>query len=467
MGAPEHDEDSKLAAMDDPKAILDKARRVTDDVESDQEEGGLIEKAPEQIAQEREAAWKAFHYPAWCHYAVYLIFAFCMVNVVLTLTQYHGHHSSLVPVDYEPLDKRMGGWAKDEFRWAGAILGLIASCFSFVLSPSTSKFKFLFLILFVSSVMHFWSFGVDLFALNDAARDSEAICGSPDMVSRKFVCDQERYRATVIFDMLCGVFGIITSFFILHQATSGVVKKRKVFNEQTKTWEKIVLGPDEEYFKAFPKKYIKQRPLFNFAVMFCATLNIVSVVLSATQSTLDIYQAEGMESPIYNVGRRYPIDIWIIRTMEAIPGGLGNGSWPVTNFYVRLFTNLLALVASAFLIQWRRDGRKDQLVVMFMLTIAAVGYIWAFIIDASSLVDATENCSYAKPLNMACNFMQYEVTVAFDGLCVLSIVCFVLAAFRKWYKLAQPGRFERAYGWWCFGEWEHEKQVAAEQASME
>ncbi|KAJ9443607.1 hypothetical protein DIPPA_26538a, partial [Diplonema papillatum] len=290
---------------------------VVDEEEEDEAVALTIDKTKEQLEEEAIQRWKLFIYPSWAMLFVYTLFIFCIVNVILTLDQWHGTHTWRKPFDLYPANFRPGGWDNDTMRFAASILGLASAAFSFVLTPSADKFKFLFLMMFVASVMSLVQFGVD-YNEYDKAKDLPECNQINDMQVNKYLCDFAPYVATIIFDMLAGVCGIVMAFFILYQSLTGAVSRRIVFNEATSQWEKIVLMPDDPYHLAFPPTFKKQRPVFNLCIAFVAVCYGVLLALSITQTSSDLYQGPDQAEPWFNAGRYTPVDLYLIQGDEAI-----------------------------------------------------------------------------------------------------------------------------------------------------
>eukprot|EP01064_Diplonema_japonicum_P033150 TRINITY_DN646_c3_g3_i1.p1 TRINITY_DN646_c3_g3~~TRINITY_DN646_c3_g3_i1.p1 ORF type:complete len:488 (+),score=135.04 TRINITY_DN646_c3_g3_i1:62-1465(+) len=466
MGAPEHDQNSHVTPVDDPKGEIDKSKQVDNDDEGDEEAATSIDKTKEQLAEEAIRRWQQFHYPSWARYMIYTMFACCVINQIMTLDQWHGTHMWRKPFDLFPTNNIPGGWQEDDLRYGCAILGLLSSCFSFVLSPTADKFKFMFLVMFTSGVLGLVSFGMDLFHLNRATELPQ--CNQiNDNMTNKYICNFARFRATVMFDIISGVFGICMSFFILHQALTGTVSRRMIFNEQKGTWDKIVLSPDDAYSKAFPKRFARQRPFFNLAVFLLACINGTLLALTITQTTGDLLQFKGEATPRYNPFRTTPVDQYIIQGDEAIR----YGSWPLLNFEIRLSTNALALVVLAFLIQWRRDGRFAQFCVLLLLLAASVLYLSAFSLDYIEYDAAFDDgCQFAKANSQECVYSRYLATLIFDGFCGFLLLFFSVFNLYQWLLQAAKPREViegRTYGWWWNGEWAAKKQAKAVNRALE
>eukprot|EP01059_Diplonema_ambulator_P022308 TRINITY_DN37598_c0_g1_i1.p1 TRINITY_DN37598_c0_g1~~TRINITY_DN37598_c0_g1_i1.p1 ORF type:complete len:470 (+),score=197.61 TRINITY_DN37598_c0_g1_i1:58-1467(+) len=452
MGAPEHDDRTHPTIVDDPKGELDKSREVDNDDDNTGEQVIVIEKTKEQLREEAIRRWMMFHYPAPTVVFVWALFAITIINQVMTLDQWHGTHMWRKPFDLYPSNNIPGGWEDEQLRYVAAILGVISACFSWVLAPSTDKFKFMFLIMFTSGVCALVQFGKDLYHLNRATELPQ--CNQiNDNMTNKYICIFTRYRATCIFDIFSGVVGILMSFFLLYQALTGTVSRRLVFNEQKGTWEKVILSPDQHYSKAFPLRFARQRPFFNICVFLVACINGTLLALSVTQSTGDLLQFVGEATPRYNPYRTTPVDQYIIQGDEAIR----YGSWPKLNFELRLSANAAAIVILAFLIQWRRDGRFAQLFVLLGLFADAVVYLAAFSLDYIEYRSAHEDgCNYAKANAQECSYQRYQAIVIFDGFCGFLLLIFSSFNLLQYLKQAQKPHEvieDRDYGWWCFGEW--------------
>eukprot|EP00755_Sulcionema_specki_P008748 Sspe_Gene.6036::Locus_2022_Transcript_2_2_Confidence_0.400_Length_1518::g.6036::m.6036 len=285
------------------------------------------------------------------------MFFLCVINVVLTLDQWHGNHAWRLPFDIQPADRRYGGWPQQnhDFRFTACLLGVVSSCFSWVLTPNADKYKFMFVMMLIAGILHCFSFADDLEELNAAV--DLPFCKKE--MSHRYICKFTRYRATVIFDILGAVFSIGMAFFLLYQSLSGTVSRRTVFNQATQKFERIVLQPDEAYWKAFPPAFKAQRVPFNIIVVLTALINGTLLALSITQSTGDFMHPPGYDKPLYNPYYETPVDIFVINGNEKFL----NGGWPILNFELRLATNIIALVVLAFAIQWRRDGRVLQAAV--------------------------------------------------------------------------------------------------------
>eukprot|EP01061_Rhynchopus_euleeides_P030903 TRINITY_DN511_c0_g1_i1.p2 TRINITY_DN511_c0_g1~~TRINITY_DN511_c0_g1_i1.p2 ORF type:complete len:473 (+),score=217.13 TRINITY_DN511_c0_g1_i1:66-1484(+) len=469
MGQEEHDSNTRATNVEmDPT-------QIDDDYDSEEEEGEtvMIEKSPEQLTEEAIQRWRLFQYPKWASVCIYFMFLCCLVNVVLTLDQWHGTHSWRQPFDLYPAIELPGGWGDQDLRWCACILGVVSACFTFVLNPTADKFKFMFVLMFMAATMHAVSFGMDLYHLNRAVERPECKDRVNDIQVRKYMCVFDRFRATVIFDIISSVSTYLLSFLVLYQALTGVVSRRQVFNERTGQWEKVIVNPDDEFWVAFPKRFKEQRKGFVLACLFVGVVNAVVLVLTITQQTNDLFQPRNAALPMKNFDRTVPRDLYIIpgNQPNGMGHGLGTGSWPQLNFELRLSANAVALVVLSFLIQWRRDGRLGQLFVLLFLFSAGALYASAFFLDYDEYDSAeAQGTEWAEAQGSLMIQHRYTALIIFDGFCAFTLLLFSLYNLLQYLiQCRDPiNKTEaRPYGWWCCGENQARKQTKAAIRELE
>eukprot|EP01060_Flectonema_neradi_P002178 TRINITY_DN1132_c0_g1_i2.p1 TRINITY_DN1132_c0_g1~~TRINITY_DN1132_c0_g1_i2.p1 ORF type:complete len:480 (+),score=100.34 TRINITY_DN1132_c0_g1_i2:63-1502(+) len=467
MGAPEHpDHMGRRQVLDDPTGAMKDKRTTDEDTDSDEEEETvMIEKTKEQLHEEAKMRWMTFHYPEWSGYFFWFMFACCISNVVLTLDQWHGTHAWRQPFDVYPANKIYGGWEDDQLRIVGSIIGIVAAVNTVVQTPSADTYKVLFMLLLVTTTLLSIQFGKDLYHLNRAVDLPE--CNQiNDMKTNKYICDFTPFRATCIFDILSAGFTGILAFFTIYQSLSGIVSRRKVFNEQNHKWEKITLMPHEPYYAAFPKKFKRQLPFYRLLSLFSLACNAVLIGLTATQTTSDFLMGPQDKEPRFNIYRNTPRDLYVIQGDEWIR----HGGWPEANFDLRLATNAFAIVILAFGIQWVRTGRFTQLIVILSLMGSGVMYLSAFAIDLMEYRDViNDGCSYQEANFSKCVYYRYQALIILDGLCG-----FILFLFGTYFLVTHQQQCARPrevldshpYGWWFYGEWEAKRAAKARLAAM-
>ena len=209
--------------------------------------------------------------------------------------------------------------------------------------------------------------------------------------------------------------------------------------------------------------------LYTGAVFFISILNVAVLVLTITQMTGDLFQARDMKAPIVQINRSTPRDVYILpgNQPNGVGHGLGTGSWPELNFEVRLSACTVGLVTLAFLIQWRRDGRSAQLIVLLMLLSAAFLHGAAYFLDASEYHEAlTQGNTWAIAQGSRVVTHRYLAMLIFDAFCGFFLFIFSVTNLYHHARQAREPHYQmegRDYGWWCWGE----SQVEAdEKAAM-
>eukprot|EP00756_Hemistasia_phaeocysticola_P023569 Hpha_TRINITY_DN15900_c0_g6::TRINITY_DN15900_c0_g6_i2::g.73737::m.73737 len=435
------------------------------------------EKTTEQAALERKRRFQMFHYnppivhtdedgvvtkieptSQWAGAFIAFLFILCIVNTVLTLDQWHGTHAWRLPFDVVPADQRPGGWPQENhnYRFSGAIIGTMGAAFSWVMRPTADKFKCFTWMLLIAAILDFVAFGYDFHRL-EQAKDLPYCKGINDMKTNKFLCEFDEYRATVIFDIICGFLNIILGTVYCYNATAGNVSRRMVYNEATSTFEKMVPDPDKPWHYSFPRAFRSNASMFSYLSALAALCSAILVGLSATQSAGSFVEPPGYPEPIFNGGYEWPRNVYVIHGTDAFR----NGSWPERNFDLRLGANVLALVLLGLLIQWRRDGRGMQLCVITLSIVAACMFLGAFAIDYDLIKEQWEEkgCPYENSKSQICKYERYYATIiteAFAGFLLLIFNIRNLVLFLQQCKRPVE-RNHAPYGWWCNGEWENEE----------
>ena len=86
MGQEEHDANSRVTPGGEDEV------RVDDDYDSEEEvkESVMIDKSKEQLTEEAIQRWHLFAYHKWALQIIVVLFLCSLVNLVLTLDQWHG-----------------------------------------------------------------------------------------------------------------------------------------------------------------------------------------------------------------------------------------------------------------------------------------------------------------------------------------------------------------------------------------
>jgi len=434
------------------------------------------EKTQEQLTLERKRRFQEFHYNPpkfvyddegdlietkeswqWAPYVIYFLFVLCIICTVLTLDQWHGTHAWRRPFDVYPADRRLGGWPQEnhDYRFSGAIVGALGGGFSWVMKPTADRFRCFTFVLLIGAILCFVAFGNDFHRL-EQAKDLPYCKGINDMKTRKVVCEFEEYRATVIFDIICGLLNVILGIVFCYTAESGIASRRTAYNDATTSFEKVIPDPDKGHISAYPRAFRNSNLMRSGISALTAICNLILLALSITQSGGTFSLPPGYSEPIYNGGYRWPVNVYLIQGTDAFRFG----SWPEHHFDIRIGANILATVLLAFLIQWRRDGRRAQLCVIALSIVAACMYLAVFALDYMLLSDQLQEkaCPYEATKSQRCVFHRYYATVIIEAFIGFSLLVFNvrnLVAFMAQCK--KPVEREHAdYGWWCNGEWENE-----------
>jgi len=468
----------KKLITDDP----DDAGDAEEEIERKHLEALQAEKTIEQLVLEAHRDWKRYFYAPWGGLMFYLLFTLSLIVMVLTLDQWHGTHGWRQPMDFLPKDRRYGGWPylNHTLRFTGGILAVIGSAFSWVMAPSGDRYRCLCVTNIMASFLLFASFGVDAeeyFAAVDKPFCKNSI---PDINTHRYICEFDDYRATVILDFLTGVASLVLGLWLCSTATSGAVSRKSVFDEAKGTWAKYVVQPDEDNLNKFPKRFRAQLGTQQIFQIFAMLLSCCLLGLSATQST-GLYKEQGVGYegvPMFNdvLGTRYnefhktPVTVYVIHGEEA----MRFGSWKEENFLLRLSTGAIALNTVGFGIQWRRDGRNAQLMVISLMIMSGVMYLAAMGVDARDLVAArTNGFQWLSANNLIVLQRRYEAVVILEGF--TGLIYFVFGVYSMYQMKAQAGNpgdpwateeeIEvrklnpvHPYGWWFHGEWEAKKQ---------
>jgi len=437
------------------------------------------QKTAEQIALEKKRAFQEFHYnppvtvvdedgdvveikpqKQWSAQVIYFLFVLCIICTVLTLDQWHGTHAWRLPFDVYPEDRRIGGWPQEnhDYRFSGAIIGALGGGFSWVMKPTGDRFRCFTWMLMVGAILCFISFGNDFHRL-EQAKDLPYCKGINDMKTRKVVCEFDEYRATVMFDIFCGILNVLLGLVYCYTAETGNVSRRTAYNPATSSFEKIIPDPDKGHTSAYPRAFRNGNSMRSGLSALTGICNLILVALSITQSAGSFAQPPGYSEPIYNGGYQWPVNVYLISSTDAFR----YGSWPETNFDLRLGANILAVVLLSFLIQWQRTGRRAQLCVITLSIVAAIMYLGAFALDWMLLQSQVGGCPYEATKNQRCVFHRYYATVILEAFIGIILLVFNIRNLMQFVsQCKQP--VERghpgggvSYGWWCNGEWDNEE----------
>eukprot|EP00756_Hemistasia_phaeocysticola_P024128 Hpha_TRINITY_DN15930_c2_g7::TRINITY_DN15930_c2_g7_i3::g.74772::m.74772 len=189
--------------------------------------------------------------------------------------------------------------------------------------------------------------------------------------------------------------------------------------------------------------------------------------------------------PLFNdvLGTRYneffskPVTVFVVHGEEAIR----IGSWKEENFLLRLSTGAIALNTVGFGIQWRRDGRNAQLVVILLMVLSGVLYLAALGVDGRDLADTKDRgFQWLSANNLIVEQRRYQAVVILDAVAGVLYLAFGLySLYQMKNQAAEPGdpwaspeeiEFRKEnpthpYGWWWHGEWEAKKIYYAETGS--
>eukprot|EP00756_Hemistasia_phaeocysticola_P024125 Hpha_TRINITY_DN15930_c2_g7::TRINITY_DN15930_c2_g7_i1::g.74711::m.74711 len=481
MAAP----DGRRVISDDPDDKAD-----AEELAEKQQQAALqAEKTSDQLLLEAHREWKRYFYPSWGGFMFYLLFVISIIQMVLTLDQWHGTHGWRQPVDFYPKDRRYGGWPyiNHNLRFAGAVLGVVGSAFSWVMAPSGDKYRCLCVTNVFAALLLFAAFGYDM---HEYTQTTELpICRNkiPDINTHRYICTFEDYRATVILDFLSGAFTMILGIWLCHLAVTGAVSRKKIFDESSGQWVKYVVTGDEDPLNKFPRRFRNQLSAQHFLQMLTFVLCVALLGCSATQST-GVWKEQGVgydTIPLFNdvLGTRYneffskPVTVFVVHGEEAIR----IGSWKEENFLLRLSTGAIALNTVGFGIQWRRDGRNAQLVVILLMVLSGVLYLAALGVDGRDLADTKDRgFQWLSANNLIVEQRRYQAVVILDAVAGVLYLAFGLySLYQMKNQAAEPGdpwaspeeiEFRKEnpthpYGWWWHGEWEAKKIYYAETGS--
>ena len=172
------------------------------------------------------------------------------------------------------------------------------------------------------------------------------------------------------------------------------------------------------------------------------------------------------KEPRYNIYRNTPRDLYVIQGDEWIR----HGSWPESNFDLRLSANAFSLVIVAFGIQWVRTGRFTQLIVILSLIGGGILYLSSFALDLMEYNDViSEGCSYQEANFSKCVYYRYQALIILDGFCGF-LLCFFGTYFLVTHQqqCARPRELldTHPYGWWFYGEWKAKRAAKAREAAF-
>lgn len=480
-------------------ANIEEKRLITDDpddqgdaealAEQKHQEALQAEKTVEQLVLEAHRDWKRYFYAPWGGFMFYLLFLLSIILMVLTLDQWHGTHGWRQPIDFLPKDRRYGGWPylNHALRFTGGILGFVGAAFSWVMAPSGDRYRCLCVTNVFASILLYAAFAYDLSEYFQAVDISFCRDRIPDIQTHRYICEFDDYRATVILDFMAATAAMILGLWLCRVAETGAVSRKKVFDATKGTWEKYTPDPDEDNLNKFPKRFRAQLGTQQLLQTFGFILSVSLLALSATQST-GIYKEQGVGYegvPMFNdvLGTRYnefhktPVTVYVIHGEEAVRFG----SWKEENFLLRLSTGAIALNTVGFGIQWRRDGRNAQLVVITLMIISGVMYLAALGVDANDLIQSkNRGFQWLSANNLIVLQRRYEAVVILDAF--TGILYFLFGVYSMYQMKAQaadpgdpwasPEEIEQRkanpvhpYGWWWHGEWEAKKQYYKDTAT--